>query len=561
MSEENKTEIIDRKWWKEAIVYQIYPRSFKDSNGDGIGDLRGIIEKLDYIKSLGIDVVWLNPIFSSPNDDNGYDISDYRQIMDEFGTMEDFDEMLRGMHERGIKLVLDLVVNHSSDEHFWFQESRKSRENPYRDYYHWWNAEDGEPPKRWSFFDKEGNAWKYDEQTDSYFLHYFSEKQPDLNWENEKVREEVYDIVKFWFDKGIDGFRMDVITFISKHVPFVELPEKYNGNFRNYYFDGPRLHEYLQEMNREVLSKYDVMTVAEGPGTSPENILDFVGEDRNELNMSYHFDISNLGHKNVAKKLVDPNGWDFLEFKKIFARWDEALKDEGWGTVYLGNHDFPRMVSRWGNDSPNWREISSKMLTTFLLTMRGTVYYYFGDELGMTNIRFDNLEDYRDIMTINLYKLIESEGGDLDEFMESQKLIARDNGRTPFQWNDAENAGFTTGKPWLKVNPNYAEINVETEERDENSPLNYFRKLVRFRKENEVLIYGSADYFDLENEKVFAYKRESGDRKLLILLNFKETEATANVPFDLENAKVLFGNYDSFDGTLKPYQAVILEIL
>lgn len=561
MSEENKTEIIDRKWWKEAIVYQIYPRSFKDSNGDGIGDLRGIIEKLDYIKSLGIDVVWLNPIFSSPNDDNGYDISDYRQIMDEFGTMEDFDEMLRGMHERGIKLVLDLVVNHSSDEHFWFQESRKSRENPYRDYYHWWNAEDGEPPKRWSFFDKEGNAWKYDEQTDSYFLHYFSEKQPDLNWENEKVREEVYDIVKFWFDKGIDGFRMDVITFISKHVPFVELPEKYNGNFRNYYFDGPRLHEYLQEMNREVLSKYDVMTVAEGPGTSPENILDFVGEDRRELNMSYHFDISNLGHKNVAKKLVDPNGWDFLEFKKIFARWDEALKDEGWGTVYLGNHDFPRMVSRWGNDSPSWREISSKMLTTFLLTMRGTVYYYFGDELGMTNIRFDNLEDYRDIMTINLYKLIESEGGDLDEFMESQKLIARDNGRTPFQWNDAENAGFTTGNPWLKVNPNYAEINVETEERDENSPLNYFRKLVKFRKENEVLIYGSADYFDLENEKVFAYKRESGDRRLLILFNFKETEATANVPFDLENAKVLFGNYDSFDGTLKPYQTVILEIL
>lgn len=560
MSEENKTEIINKKWWKEAVVYQIYPRSFKDSNGDGVGDLRGIIEKLDYIKSLGIDVVWLNPIFSSPNDDNGYDISDYRAIMDEFGTMEDFDEMLVGMHERGIKLVLDLVANHSSDEHFWFEESRKSRSNPYRDYYHWWNAENGEPPKRWSFFDTQGNAWKYDEPTDSYFLHYFSDKQPDLNWENEKVREEVYDIIKFWFDKGIDGFRMDVITFISKHVPFVELPEKYNGNFRNYYFDGPRLHEYLQEMNREVLSKYDVMTVAEGPGTSPENILDFVGEDRNELNMSYHFDISNLGHKDVKKKLIDPNGWNFLEFKNIFARWDEALKDEGWGTVYLGNHDFPRMVSRWGNDSDEFREVSSKMLTTFLLTMRGTVYYYFGDELGMTNIRFEKLEDYRDIMTINLHKLIEDEGGDLNEFMESQKEIARDNGRTPFQWNDSENAGFTTGKPWLKVNPNYKEINVEREEKDENSPLNYFRKLVKFRKENEVLIYGSAEHFDLENEKVFAYKRELGDRKILILLNFKDSEATANVPFDLKNAKILFGNYDSFDGVLKPYQAVILEV-
>lgn len=550
----------EKKWWKEAVVYQIYPRSFKDSNGDGVGDLRGVIEKLDYIKSLGVDVVWLNPIFSSPNDDNGYDVSDYRGIMDEFGTMADFDEMLAGMHERGIKLVLDLVVNHSSDEHEWFEQSRSSRDNPYRDYYHWWNAENGEPPKRWSFFDVEGNAWKYDAPTDSYFLHYFSDKQPDLNWENPKVREEVYDIIKFWFDKGIDGFRMDVITFISKHVPFVELPEKYNGNFRNYYFDGPRLHEYLQEMNREVLSKYDVMTVAEGPGTSPENILDFVGEDRNELQMSYHFDISNLGHKSVAKKIIDPAGWNFIEFKKIFARWDEALKDEGWGTVYLGNHDFPRMVSRWGNDSPEFREVSSKMLTTFLLTMRGTIYYYFGDELGMTNIRFENLEDYRDIMTINLYKLIESEGGDLDEFMESQKVIARDNGRTPFQWDDSENAGFTTGTPWLKVNPDYKAINVAAEEKDENSPLNYFRKLVRCRKENEILIYGKTEHLDLENESVFAYTRELEGKKFLVLLNFTEKETAADFGFDYRAAKYLLGNYENFDGVLKPYQAAILEV-
>lgn len=551
-----------KKWWKEAVVYQIYPRSFKDSNGDGVGDLRGIIEKLDYIESLGVDVVWLNPIFGSPNDDMGYDISDYRAIMDEFGTMADFDEMLAGMHERGIKLVLDLVVNHSSDEHFWFKESRKSRDNPYRNYYHWWDAENGTPPKRWSFFDEEANAWKYDEQTNSYYLHVFSVKQPDLNWENPKLRQEVYDILKFWFDKGIDGFRMDVITFISKDLPFKDLPEKYNGNFVQYYAEGPKLHEYLQEMNREVLSKYDIMTVAEGPGTTVENVLDFVDEDRKELNMSYHFDISNLGHKDLAKKLIDPKGWSFLEFKEIFSRWDAVFERKGWGTIYLGNHDFPRMVSRWGNDSPEFRELSSKMLTTFLMTMRGTLYYYFGDELGMTNIRFENVEDYRDIMTINLHKLIASEGGDLNEFMESQKIIGRDNGRTPFQWNSDENAGFTSGQPWLKVNPNYKEINAEAQATDENSVLNYFRKIVKFRKENPVLIYGKYTLLDKDNESVYSYTRELDDKKLLILLNFTETEATVDSGIDLNGTKVLFGNCQthSTDGKLKPYQAVILEM-
>lgn len=552
----------ERKWWKEAVVYQIYPRSFKDSNGDGIGDLRGIIEKLDYIKSLGVDVVWLNPIFKSPNDDNGYDVSDYRAIMDEFGTVADFDELLAGMHERGIKVVLDLVVNHSSDEHFWFQEAKKSRDNPYRNYYHWWNAEDGKPPKRWSFFDVNGDAWKYDETTNSYYLHIFSEKQPDLNWENPKLRQEVYDIVKFWFDKGIDGFRMDVITFISKDLPFKELPEKYNGDFVQYYAEGPYLHEYLREFNREVLSKYDIMTVAEGPGTTVENVLDFVGEDRNELNMSYHFDISNLGHKDLSKKLMASEGWNFLKFKEIFKKWDDVFAEKGWGTVYLGNHDFPRMVSRWGNDSEEFREMSSKMLTTFLLTMRGTVYYYFGDELGMTNIRFEKLEDYRDIMTINLYKLIEAEGGDTDEFIESQKLIARDNGRTPFQWNSAENAGFTSGTSWLKVNPNYMEINAEAQESDENSILNYFRKMIRFRKENEVLIYGKTEYFDMENDSIFAYTREFDGRKLLVLINFKENEAEAKTGIEMSKTKVVFGNYSesSTNGKLKPFEAVIYEL-
>ena len=553
---------IKQTWWKEAVVYQIYPRSFKDSNGDGIGDLRGIIEKLDYIESLGVTVVWLNPIFESPNDDNGYDISDYYSIMQDFGTMEDFDELLEKMHERGLKLVLDLVVNHSSDEHEWFKQSSSSRENPYRNFYHWWNAEKGPPPKRWSFFDVNADAWTYDEQTDSYYLHYFSRKQPDLNWENPRLREEIYKMMRFWFEKGIDGFRMDVITFISKDTAFPELPAKYKGDFVQYYAEGPHRHEYLQEMNREVLSKYDIMTVAEGPGTKPENVLDYVAEDRHELNMSYHFDISNLGHKDVAKKLIDPNGWDFLEFKRIFTKWDQVFEEKGWGTVYLGNHDFPRMVSRWGNDAPEFREISAKMLITFLLTMRGTVYFYFGDELGMTNIRFDNIADYRDIMTLNLYELIKKENGDLSEFMESQKIIARDNGRTPFQWNDSENAGFTIGKPWLKVNPNYREINAEAQEEDSNSVLNYFRKMVKLRKENPVLIYGKYTLIDAENKDVYAYTRELDDQKFLIMLNFKSHEAKVETGFDLSRAKVLAGNYkeSSTDGKLKPYEAVIYKI-
>lgn len=562
METQTETNAPARKWWKEAVVYQIYPRSFRDSNGDGVGDLRGIIEKLDYIKSLGVDVVWLNPIFASPNDDNGYDVSDYRAIMEEFGTMADFDELLAGMHARGIKVVLDLVANHSSDEHFWFQESRKSRDNPYRDYYHWWPAENGKPPKRWSFFDENADAWRYDALTDAYYLHCFSVKQPDLNWENPKLRQEIYDMMRFWFDKGIDGFRMDVITFISKELPFIELPEKYNGNFVQYYAEGPRLHEYLQEMNREVLSKYDIMTVAEGPGTTTENVLDFVDEDRHELNMSYHFDISNLGHKDLAKKLMSPEGWNFLEFKEIFSKWDAVFAERGWGTVYLGNHDFPRMVSRWGNDSPQWRELSSKMLTTFLMTMRGTVYYYFGDELGMTNIRFDDIADYRDIMTINLHKLITSENGDIVEFMESQKIIGRDNGRTPFQWDDGANAGFTTGTPWLKVNPNHTEINAAAQENDPGSCLNYFRRAVQLRKNTPALVYGQYELLDADNKQVYAYTRTLGDTKLLILLNFSDQPATAQVSLPINPAKVLLSNYaaSSADGTLRGYEAVVYEL-
>jgi len=552
-------------WWKEAVIYQIYPRSFKDNNSDGIGDLQGIISKLDYIKNLGVDAVWLNPIFSSPNDDNGYDVSDYRNIMSEFGTMRDFDELLQGMHKRGLKLILDLVANHTSDEHEWFKQSRSSRDNPYRNYYHWWAAEKGKPAKRYSFFDVESNAWKYDEQTNAYYLHYFSIKQPDLNWENPKVRQEIYDIMRFWFDKGVDGFRMDVIPFISKDTNFPELPEKYHGDFIRYYADGPHLHEYLHEMYREVLSKYNVMSVAEGVGVKINTAMDFVDPERNELNMLYHFDAIDIGYLPDVYKTIDPKGYDLIEFKEIYSKWNDLFGDKGWGTIYLCNHDRPRMVTRWGNDSDEFRELSSKMLTTFLLTMRATPFYYNGDELGMTNIKFDRIDDYRDIETINMYKQIEASGGDLQQFIEAQKFSARDNSRTPFQWNDTLHAGFTSGVPWIKVNPNYTTINAEQQEKDDNSCLNYFKKLIKLRKQTSTLIYGKYTLLDKNNMKVYAYTRELNDHKILVLLNFSKDDAQANVDLKVANAKRLICNYTDVplrnDAiTLRPYEAVVYEL-
>ena len=555
-------DTLDRKWWKEAIVYQIYPRSFKDSNGDGIGDLDGITSKLDYVKSLGVDVIWLNPIFSSPNDDNGYDISDYRNIMEDFGTLEDFDVMLKAMHDRGLKMVLDLVANHCSDEHQWFKQSRSSRDNPYRNYFHWWPAEKGKPAHRWSFFDINGDAWKFDPSTTSFYLHYFSQKQPDLNWENPKVRKEIFDMMNFWFSKGVDGFRMDVIPFISKDTTFPELPKEYNGDFITYYSKGPHLHEYLQEMNKEVLSKYDVLSVAEGIGITAETAHSFVDEDRKELNMLYHFEGMGLGYLPGKFKVPDPNGYPLIEFKNIYSKWDSVFAEKGWGTIYLGNHDQPRMVTRWGNDAPEFRELSSKMLTTFLMTMRATPYYYYGDELGMNNIKFNKIEDYKDIESINMYQQTRNKGGDLEEFIEAQKFSARDNGRTPFQWDDSPEAGFTTGTPWLKVNPNYTTVNAAAQEKDSNSVLNYFRKVVKLRKDNPVLIYGKYTLLDKDNPDVYAYSRELNGKKMLILLNFRNKPATANTGIDISKAKLLSGNYSTQpkNGQLRPYEAVIYEL-
>ncbi len=558
----------DRKWWKEAVVYQIYPRSFQDSNGDGIGDLKGLTSRLDYVKSLGVDIVWLNPIYSSPNADNGYDISNYDDIMKEFGTMADFDVMLAEMHKRGIKLVMDLVVNHCSDEHEWFRQSRSSRTNPYRNYFHWWPAEKGKPPFRPGSFEVDGSGWRYDSLTNSYYLHYFSYKQPDLNWENPKVRQEIYAMMNRWFKKGVDGFRMDVIPFISKDTTFPVITEKflkenYNGAWDQYMGNGPHLHEYLQEMNREVLSKYDIMTLAEGAGTTKATAMNFVDPDRKELDMSYHFEGVSLGYLPGEFKQMDPKGYSLVAFKEIYSGWDSVFANKGWGTIYLGNHDQPRMVTRWGNDSPEFREASSKMLSTFLLTMRGTPYYYFGDELGMTNIKFDRIEDYRDIETLNMYAQIKSKGGDLQHFLNGQKISARDNSRTPFQWDATENAGFTTGTPWIKVNENKKVINVAAAEKDPNSTLHYVRKLVQLRKDKkDILVYGKYTLLDKENPNVYSYTRESNGKKMLILLNFKTENAAAHTGLDLSKARVILDNYPapSAGEELRPYEARILEL-
>jgi len=552
-----------RKWWKEAVVYQLYPRSFKDTNGDGIGDLKGIIEKLDYIESLGIDVVWMNPVYESPNDDMGYDIADYRAIMQQFGTMEDFDVLLEGLHARGIKLIMDLVVNHTSDEHAWFKESKKSRDNPYRNYYHWWDAEKGKPPYRWSIFDKESNAWKYDATTNSYYFHIFSEKQPDLNWENPQVRREAYDMMKFWMDKGIDGFRLDVITCISKDIAFPELPKDMQvGGWFPYYAKGPHLHEYLQEMNREVFSKYDCMNVGEASGISIEDALLFVDEDRNELQTFYHFDHTGFGISKENFMYADDSNRDLVQWKKIFERWDKVFIEKGWGTIYLGNHDMSRMTSRYGNDSETYRELSAKMLHTFLLSMRATPYIYNGDEIGMVNTNHTNIENYQDVYTINYYNQLKQKSEDYEGFLNSHATISRDNGRTPMQWSNATQAGFTTGKPWLAVNENYKKLNVQEQEDRPDSVLNYFRKMIQLRKNNLTLIYGAFELIDENNKQIFAYTRQLGNEKLLIVLNFSDTAATLNSKKDLSKAKMLICNYEeaSDNHLFKPYEAVIYKL-
>ena len=554
---------MEMKWWKEVIVYQIYPRSYKDTTGNGIGDLNGIIQKLDYIQSLGADIIWLNPIYASPNDDNGYDISDYRVIMPEFGTMNDFERLLEGLHERGLKLIMDLVVNHSSDEHEWFQQSRSSRNNEYRNYYHWWPAEKGIPPTRWSYFDIESNAWTYDTQTDSYYLHYFSKKQPDLNWENPKLRHEIYDMMRFWFDKGVDGFRMDVISFISKNIDFPVLPKgSVPEDFIEFYAHGPRLHEYLNEMNREVLSHYDVMTVGEAPGITLEDALDIVDEERKELDMFFHFDLMTLDREEGEVFKMNPDGWSLSQFKNIFGEWDATFAEKGWGSIFLGNHDFPRMVSRWGNDRKSHWYHSSTMLHTFLMTMRGTPYVYYGDEIGMTNIRFETIGQYKDINTINKYRQLENQGEDLNSFLADQKEASRDNARTPMQWDQTSNAGFSRSSPWIEINKNYLSgVSVAFQEESENSVLNFFRKIVAIRKKNLALVYGQYEEVDVENENVYAYLRKGENVTFLILLNFCDKNSFIKLPrhFETLNWELVISNDVVNRDEMLPYQCIVYK--
>ncbi len=546
----------DSSWWKEAVIYQVYPRSFKDTDGDGIGDLKGIIEKLDYIKSLGVTMVWLNPIYSSPNADNGYDISDYRAIMEEFGTMADFDALLKGLHERDIKFVMDVVVNHSSNQHEWFKESRSSRDNPYRDYYHWWPAEKGTPPYRYSLFDAKGDAWKYDSITDAYYLHYFSEQQPDLKWENPKVRQEVYDFMKFWADKGVDGFRLDAFQFAAKDTTYPVFPDDLEENFVQYYAMQDGLHAYLNEMHEEVFSKYDVMSVAEGAGRNFEEAHELVDADRNELNMAYAFE---------GVDIAKPEGYSLAHFKEVFSRWDKEFSKEGWLSIFLANHDQARLVSRFGNDSPKFRAPSTKMLNTFILSMRGTPYCYYGDELGMTNIGFDSISQYQDIAALNGYEKVKSEGGDLEEYLLNLKFSSRDNGRTPMQWDSSMNAGFSSGRPWLPVNDNHNKINVAYQDADPLSCLNHFRKMVQLRKDKPILVYGQYELLIPEHEQIYAFTRELNGEKVLIMLNFSSEVATVDIPVKENLGELYINNYERVflkDRVLsmEPYQAFIYTL-
>jgi oligo-1,6-glucosidase len=555
---------LKKQWWKESVIYQIYPRSFMDSNGDGIGDIPGIISKLDYLKELGIEVIWLSPVYKSPNDDNGYDISDYRGIMDDFGTMADWELLLKEMHDRGLKLIMDLVVNHSSDEHHWFVESRKSKDNPYRDYYIWRPGKDGKEPNNWeSVFS--GSAWQYDETTDEYYLHLFSKKQPDLNWENPNLRQEVYDMMKFWLDKGIDGFRMDVINFISKvdGLPDAPNPEgKQYASGSKFFMNGPKIHDYLQEMHNEVMAHYDAMTVGEMPGANVELAKLYTNEERNEVNMVFQFEHVDLDSGPGGKWDLKP--LKLTDLKGSFTKWQKGLDEEGWNSLYLNNHDQPRMVSRFGNDK-EYRLESAKMLGTFLHMMKGTPYIYQGEEIGMTNVRFDSIEEYQDIETLNMYneKVIQN-GEDPAKVMESIYVKGRDNARTPFQWDESEHGGFTTGTPWLQVNPNYKEINAKQAVEDEHSIYHYYRKLIQLRKEHPIIVHGSYDLLVPEDEKIYVYTRALENQTLLVALNFSAEQLSFNVPEQLQGkqSKIMISNYDGNDEfkptlALRPYEAIV----
>ena len=561
MSNKKHTE-----WWKKSVVYQVYPKSFQDSNGDGHGDLNGIRQRLPYLKELGIDVIWLNPIYASPQVDNGYDISDYTAIEPTLGTMEDFDALLVEAHEMGLKIILDLVVNHTSDQHKWFLEAKKSKDNPYHDYYIWKD----EVPNNWgSSFG--GSTWEYVPEVDQYYLHLFAKEQPDLNWDNPVVRQEVYDILRFWLNKGIDGFRMDVITLISKDPAYPDGPVVQNKAYGSYYAGcatGPHVHEYLQEMNREVLSKYDIMTVGEAPHTSADEAMDYTGADRGELNMVFHFDHMHLDYDENGK--YARNRVKLTDLKHVFTEWDEKMNAcGGWNSLYWSNHDQARAVTRFGDESPKYRVVSAKMLGTALHMLQGTPYIYEGEEIGMTNAFFNKIEDYRDVEALDIFKdFTGRKGFSAKDTLELLRLKSRDNARTPMQWSAEKNAGFSEAEPWIAVNDNYKTINAEASVKDPKSVFSYYKKLVQLRHEIPVITNGVYKLLDADNEKVYTYLRKNEDETLLVICNF--TKEHINYPVgdfvEVSQGTLLISNYDDAPQQyadaieVKPYGAYVYEI-
>jgi alpha-glucosidase len=549
-------------WWKEAVAYQIYPRSFQDSNGDGIGDLQGIIQRLDYLKDLGIDVIWICPMYKSPNDDNGYDISDYEEIMEDFGTMTDFDALLAAVHDRGMKLIIDLVPNHTSDEHQWFIESRQSKDNPKRDWYIWRDGKDEAEPNNWeSIFG--GSAWQYDEQTKQYYMHVFSTKQPDLNWENPEVREAVYSMMNYWLDKGIDGFRIDAISHIKKRPGFPDMPnpenKKYVSSF-DMHMNQEGIHEFLAEMQEKTYGKYDVMTVGEANGVSVDEAHLWVGEEEGKMNMVFQFEHLDLWDTDPAK------GLDILGLKQVLTRWQKGLEKDGWNALFIENHDKPRIVSTWGNDKEYWYESATSMAAMYFL-MQGTPFIYQGQEIGMTNVQFPRIEDYDDVAVKNMYRLKREEGVSHEDIMEIIWATSRDNSRTPMQWSDDHEAGFTTGTPWMKVNPNYKDINVKKQLEDEHSILSFYKRMIQLKKNNDVFTYGKYELLLEEDPKIYVYTRESENDKVVVLSNLTGEAATFAIDgLELKYDQLLLANYvmDSHDNmngfTIKPFETRVYRL-
>ncbi len=555
-----------KNWWKEAVAYQVYPRSFMDSNGDGIGDLQGMISKLDYIQDLGIDVIWICPMYKSPNDDNGYDISDYQDIMDEFGTMADFDQLLEEVHKRGMKLIIDLVINHTSDEHPWFIESRSSKDNPKRDWYIWRDGKDGKEPNNWeSIFS--GSAWQYDEQTKQYYMHIFSKKQPDLNWRNPDVRHALHDMINWWLDKGIDGFRVDAISHINKEEGLTDMPNpeglKYVPSFDKH-MNVPGIHEYLQELKEETFSKYDIMTVGEANGVKVENqedLYEWISEEKGKFNMVFQFEHLDLWNTEGNTDL------DIVGLKKALTKWQKALENKGWNALFIENHDQPRRVSTWGNDQEYWYESATALATMYFL-MQGTPFIYQGQEIGMTNVKFDSIEDYNDVADKNMYRIKREEGVPHEEIMKGIWLSSRDNSRTPMQWSDEPQAGFTTGTPWLGVNPNYKTINVEKQLHDQHSILHFYKKMIKLKKEHEIFTYGTYDLLLPDHPQIYAYTRTTGEEKVVILVNLTDQTANMNedLPFEVTSSQLLLANLEVNDHdavkniSLKPFEARVYKV-